>query len=295
MRWIFVLTLVLAFHPAHSQLTPAPTPDLPDSPGTVQQQNQLAQQQESVVVLAEASYTANGTALPPCPISGWKFLPKIKSPAEDQSRKNCIDILNPYARFLDTKMVIPMTSRQKGYLAFHDLTDPFNLATIVATSGFSTAIDSHSAYGPAWKGFGKSTGISVVQDATGEFFGTWLIPTITHEDPHYHRLPNSTIPRRFLHAISRTVISQHDDGSRMPNYPTLLTYPIASEIANLYVPGVQTDSRSTTARILIGYATDPIDNLITEFLPDVARRVHIRVIFVQRILNQVATGQPGSN
>jgi hypothetical protein len=284
-----VLTLVLACNPAHSQLTPVPTSDLPDSPGTVQQQ------QQSVVVVAEASFAANGTALPPCPTSAWKLLPVTNSPAEDQSRKTCIDVLNPYARFLDTRMAIPMTSRQKGYLAFHDLTDPFNLATILAISGFTVATDSHSAYGPGWKGFGKSSGISFVQDATGEFFGTWLIPTITHQDPHYRRLPNSTIPRRFLHAISRTVIAQNDNGATMPNYSTLLTYPIASEIGNLYVPGVETDSRSTTARILIGYATDPIDNLITEFLPDVARRVHIRVIFVQRILNQVATGQPGSN
>ena len=43
------------------------------------------------------------------------------------------------------------------------------------------------------------------------------------------------------------------------------------------------------ARIFTGYALDPVNNLLNEFLPDVASRVHIRVIFVQRILNNIAS------
>ena len=46
---------------------------------------------------------------------------------------------------------------------------------------------------------------------------------------------------------------------------------------------------STVARIFTGYALDPVNNLLTEFLPDVASRVHIRIIFVQRILNNIAS------
>jgi hypothetical protein len=199
----------------------------------------------------------------------------------------CVDILNPYARFFDTRFSIPMTPAQKGYLAFRNISDPFNLATIVATSGFTIAIDSHTAYGPGWKGFGKNAGISLLQDATGEFFGTFAIPSLAHEDPHYHRMPRASIPRRILHAVSRTIIAQHDDGSPMPNYATLLTYPIASEISNLYVPGIQGNGPSTLKRIAIGYALDPVNNLVTEFLPDFAKRIHIRVIFVQQLLNPI--------
>jgi hypothetical protein len=77
----------------------------------------------------------------------------------------------------------------------------------------------------------------------------------------------------------------------MPNYATLLTNPICAEISNLYVPGINGNGPSTVERIMTGYATDPIDNLVTEFLPDVARRIHIRIIFVQRVLNQVSSDQ----
>jgi hypothetical protein len=200
--------------------------------------------------------------------------------------------LNPYQRFLNSGTPIPLTPRQKAYLAVHNFIDPGNIVTIIGTSGVAIATDSHTAYGPGWRGFGRDAGISAVQDATGDFFGTFLIPSLTHEDPHYHRMPNASIPRRTLHAISRTVIAQSDDGHPMPNYATLLTYPITAEIANLYVPGIASNGPSTVERVLTGYATDPIDNLITEFLPDVAKRIHVRVIFVQQIINQVAAGQP---
>jgi hypothetical protein len=104
-------------------------------------------------------------------------------------------------------------------------------------------------------------------------------------------MPHASVPKRIFYSISRTVISRHDDGSTMPNYSTLLTYPISAEISNLYVPGIHSDAPSTTARIFTGLATDPANNLLAEFLPDVASRVHIRIIFVQRILNNVASGE----
>jgi hypothetical protein len=39
---------------------------------------------------------------------------------------------------------------------------------------------------------------------------------------------------------------------------------------------------------MLGYATEPEDNLITEFLPTIASHIHVHVIFVQRILNRVS-------
>jgi hypothetical protein len=178
---------------------------------------------------------------------------------------------------------------QKFELAARNLTNPHNLATISYNAAFTVATDSHTPYGPGWNGFMRDVHLSFTQDATGEFFGTFLIPSLTREDPHYHRMPGASIPRRIVHAVSRTVIAQSDSGAPMPNFCTLLGYPIDAEIANLYVPGIHTNGPSTVDRILTGYATDPIDNLITEFLPDVARHIHVHVIFAQRILNHISS------
>ena len=167
--------------------------------------------------------------------------------------------------------------------------DPFNILTIIANAGFSVGINSHTGYGPGFHGFAYDVGVSFTQDVTGEFIGTFAVCSMFHEDPHYHRLPNGTPVHRVVHALSRTIIAQHDDGTNMPNYENFISYPAGALIGNLYVPGIATNAPSTVERIFVGLATDPINNLITEFLPDVAKRIHIRIVFVQQILNQVAT------
>jgi hypothetical protein len=189
----------------------------------------------------------------------------------------------------------PLNSKEKGELAVKDVIDPFNLLAVAGYAGFSVALNAHSAYGPGFKGWGKLTGYSFVEDAQGEFFGTFLIPSLVREDPRYRRMPGRPFGRRLLHAVAHTVISEHDDGRPMPNYATLLTYPISAELSNLYVPGVQTDSRSTGLRVVVGLASDPVGNIVAEFLPDIARHVHIHALFFQEILNQVATGGSAPN
>jgi hypothetical protein len=318
MRGVYTLIFLLAACAAHGQepsvapgipassaQTPTTQPSktqpespLPDSPGQIlqQQQDTTTDNQESVVIVAKAAFASGGTKPPPCRTTNWlgHHPPQNLQDSGSLAPLQCVNVLNPYARFLDTSMPIPMTPRQKGYLAFRDVIDPFNLITIVGSSAVTIAIDPETAFGPGFKGFGKLSGISLLQDVTGEFFGTFLIPSLTHEDPHYHRMPTARFPRRLLHAVSRTVIAQSDYGHTMPNYATLLTYPIGAELANLYVPGLQTNGPSTAKRIFTGYAFDPIGNVVTEFLPDVAKRIHIRIIFVQQILNQVAVTPSGA-
>jgi hypothetical protein len=281
-RSLVVLLFALTCAAACAQ-TDAIEAALPDAPGAT-----LVQQQD-VVAVAEASLKTSGSGVEPCTLRHAMFDIPSQSHAIERARVPCSELIDPYQRFLDTSVVIPLTSKQKGYLAIHDLTTPSNLLTIVALSGFTIGVDSHTAYGPGWKGFGKNAGVSLLQDTTGEFFGAFLIPSLTHQDPRYYRLPKASIPRRFAHAVSRTFIANSDEGGIMPNYANLLGYPISAELSNLYVPGIHADASSTVARIATGLATDPANNLITEFLPDVAKHISVRIIFVQRILNQVTS------
>ena len=232
--------------------------------------------------------------LPPCPAATPNHA-SVAAKASDGSPvaagfvQPCIQI-NPYKRFLDATTPVPLKPSQKAYLALRNFRDPANLITIFGTAAFTIGTNAHTAYGPGWSGFARNSAYSFSQDATGEFFGTFLIPSLAHEDPHYHRLPHATIPHRVLHAIARTAIAQHDDGSLMPNYAVLLTYPLSAELSNLYVPGIHGNGPSTVKRVATGLATDPVNNLITEFLPDVAKRVNIRVVFVQRVMNMMTAG-----
>ncbi len=207
---------------------------------------------------------------------------------------SCEPEVNPFQRFIDSAYVHPLTARQKGMLAFRNTIDPFNFATIAFISAISTASDPRSPYGPGFPGFGRNVGVAYGETATGEFFGTFLIPAIAHQDPHYHRMPNASISRRIVHAITQVGVGVSDYGNPMPNYSILLTTAISDAIGDLYIPGRQQGFGPFAARYTTAIATDPINNFITEFLPDVARRVNIRIVLVQRVINQVSKSNGGA-
>jgi hypothetical protein len=194
--------------------------------------------------------------------------------------------VNYFQRFVDSG-IHPLTPRQKGYLAFRNTVDPYNFATIALFSAISVASDPNSAYGPGFPGFGRNFGVAYTENAVGEFFGTFLVPAIAHQDPHYHRMPNASYSRRALHTITAVVWAQSDYGAGMPNYSTLITTAVGDGLGNLYVPGRDKSWGSGVARYVTAIATDPISNVITEFLPDVARRVNVRIVLIQQIVNHV--------
>jgi hypothetical protein len=196
--------------------------------------------------------------------------------------------INWYTRFTNGPQVKPLTPGEKGWLAVRNLVDPFNLVTILGDSGIAVASDSHSAYGPGMPGFARNVGVSFTQDMTGEFFGTFAIPSIVHQDPHYHRMPHANIPRRIRHAAVQILWTQGDNGKGMPNYANIVGFAIDDEISNLYVPGQRTNLPASAERYGIGLATAPIDNFVSEFVPDIASHIHVQVVVIQRIINQVA-------
>jgi hypothetical protein len=302
MRWLSILVLLLSAMtaPAQSLVSQSPVTaiassstidSLPDAPGETP--DGIPTTQTGVVATAEASFENDKDGAKPCNAFRAMKVVSFNPNRLDEVRKPCSELIYPYQRFLTTEVIIPMTWQQKGYLALHDLTDPANFGTIVGISAISIAADPDSAYGPGLKGFGKTVGVSLLQDATGQFFGAFAIPVIAHQDPRYIRMPHAKLSRRIIYSVSRTVIGRHDDGTSMPNYATLLNYPIGAVISNQYVPGIAGDASSTMVRIVTGIATDPANNLLNEFLPDVASHIHIRIIFVQRILNNIASGANG--
>jgi hypothetical protein len=307
MRWLLIPVLLLSVITASAQSLVSQSPasavasssstvdNLPDAPGepASESPDPTPPHQTGVVATAEASFENDNDGAKPCNAFRAMKVVSFNPNRLDQVPKPCSELIYPYQRFLTTEVIIPMTWEQKGYLALHDLTDPANFGTIVGISAISIAADPDSAYGPGLKGFGKLVGVSLLQDATGQFFGAFAIPVVAHQDPRYIRMPHAKLSKRIVYSISRTVIGRHDDGTSMPNYSTLLNYPIGAVIANQYVPGIASDASSTMVRIITGIATDPANNLLNEFLPDVASHVHIRIIFVQRILNNIASGANG--
>lgn len=287
--------LVLAFAPACLAQTPTPRPDstipdstIPDAP---------TPQAESAGVPPRPN---------PCPkpiYRGQLAARPVSKSADNFSGLGVYPANEPctprranwYQRFTDGPQNKPLTPRDKGWLAVRNVVDPFNVITVTGEAGITVASDSHSDYGPGMPGYGRYVGVAFTEDITGEFVGTFLIPTLAHQDPHYYRLPNSHVPRRIAHAITQIFWTQSDSGHGMPNYANLVGFAIDDGVANLYVPGRQTSVEASSKRYVIGLATAPIGNFINEFLPDLASHVHVEIVVLQRIINQVARSGTGNS
>ena len=199
-----------------------------------------------------------------------------------------------YDRFVDGPHDKPLTPKDKAWLAVRNVADPINNLTILATSAIAVGSDSHSPYGPGMAGWGRNVGVNFTQGMTGEFVGTFLISSIAHQDPHYHRMPNAGILHRIGHGILQVAWTQGDNGKGMLNYANLVGFAVEDEIGNFYVPGRQTNASATALRYGTALAFTPIGNFVTEFVPDVAGHIHVQNVIIQRIINQVARSEsPG--
>jgi hypothetical protein len=108
-------------------------------------------------------------------------------------------------------------------------------------------------------------------------------------------MPGARIMRRAVHCIDQIAWTQGDNGKGMVNYADLVGFALEDGVNDLYVPGQQTNIRASAARYGLSLGTAPIDNFITEFLPDIASHIHVRVVLVQRIINQVARTDASSS
>lgn len=208
-------------------------------------------------------------------------------------RTCCRPGADDFVTYLNQNAIHIYTPRELARLSWNGIVDPFNLLTIGGTSLLSIASDAHSAYGPGFHGWARLSGVTLTEDMTGEFVGTFLIPSIDHQDPHFHREPNAPLIRRTVHCLVQPFWTNSDTGRPMLNYSTVVGSLIEEAVDVSYVPYQQTGWGPSAERVASGWATAPVGNLVTEFVPDVARHININVVFIQRIINRVAIEEGG--
>ncbi len=224
----------------------------------------------------------------PAPQKDCPPAPTAAAGAQQKPGAGChsgIDFFHPMGR---PPLSGPLTSKNKLQMAARDVVAPFNLLTIGATAAITIGSNPHTGYGPGMKGWAKNAGTLLAEDMSTEFFATYLIPSLTRQDPRFHRMPKASIRRRIANAIVQPVWTVSDQGKPMPNYGNLIGFPAAVTLANVYVPGRKQGVWPTAETSAIAIGTAPIGNLISEFLPEVAKRFNIHIVFIQRIINQIA-------
>ncbi len=183
----------------------------------------------------------------------------------------------------------PLTPAGKLRLAIVNAVDPFNVFTAAGDAGFSTwKSNSQSTYGTGWMAFGKRFGTDMTDELSGEFFQTFVFPSIFSQDPHYHRNEGARTPPRIRYALTQVFITRSDSGRKIFNFGEILGNFAAASLGNVYHSDQGKGFGPTSSRIVVSIASDAAWNLFTEFWPDVAKHINFRMVLLERLADRAA-------
>lgn len=165
----------------------------------------------------------------------------------------------------------PLSSKEKLGLFFRGARDPFTLVTPLLATGFSEALLDNSGFGWGPAGFGEHFGAAIADEVSSHLLGTWVFPSLLHQDPRYHPKQSGGFGSRIGYSVSRVVITRADNGDRQINYSRLAAALTSSAISNSYYPEGHRGISHTATTALVSLGITAGFNLLREFLPDIDR------------------------
>jgi hypothetical protein len=164
----------------------------------------------------------------------------------------------------------PITTAQKFHIARQDSFDwPnfFLLAGNAAQSQFAAGEKNEGMEGFA-KYYARAFGDQVI----GSYVTEAILPSLLHEDPRYFRLGSGTFFHRSSYAITRVFVTRLDNGKTRIYLSELGGNGAVVAITSLYYPDSQSAS-AAAVRYGLSIGNDAVSNMLTEFWPDIKRRL----------------------
>ena len=176
----------------------------------------------------------------------------------------------------------PLSSGRKLELAVDETIAPSRSLGSAFTAGIGQARNALPGYGQGWNGYGKRFGSSVASNASSHLFGTFLLPSVLHEDPRYFVKMHGGPGGRILYALERVIVTRTDDGRETFNWSGVLGGLMAEGLANSYLPDGERTTGKTFSRFGIRFGFGAMDDVIKEFWPTIFRSLRVNKIVPSR-------------
>ena len=102
------------------------------------------------------------------------------------------------------------------------------------------------------EGYGKRFGAQMARNASSEFFGTFMLASMLHQDPRFYPQTDPTLGGSIKYAVQRVFVTRNDDGNDVANWSGLLGPAMGEGLANVYWPEGERNAGQTFER----YGTD---------------------------------------
>jgi hypothetical protein len=169
----------------------------------------------------------------------------------------------------------PLSVRQKLELFADKSVAPSRILSSLAGSGISQAANTLPGYGQGGDGYAKRFGSSMASEASNHFFGTFLIPSMLHDDPRYFVKLHASLSGRVGYALSRMVVIRKDNGESAANWPGMIAPLLAESLANSYLPTNERTTGRTFRRYGVRLGLTAVGNLAKEYWPTIFRSLRI--------------------
>lgn len=180
----------------------------------------------------------------------------------------------------------PLSSEQKFKLFVDQTIAPSTFASAAAVSTFRLSVDTYPGYGQEWGGFGKRFGAAMANSASTNFLGTYLIPSLLHQDPRYFVALREGFGRKFTYALTRQVITRTDDGRRTFNWSRIIGVIGAESIANTYLPPEERTVGKTFERSGLRFGVGIGVSLLKEYWPLIFKGLGLSAVYPSGQPNQ---------
>ena len=200
-------------------------------------------------------------------------LPTAKSQSVEEEHPRLFWIFPTYT-VSESQSPSPLTAGGKWRLYVKDKTDPFTFGWVAFEAGISRRTMIFSDMGRGLPGYGKRFGAGLANEFAGGFFGTFLFPSVLHQDPRYYRLGGGPFKKRLGHALIRPILTHKDSCERTFNWSGVLGSIATSSLANAYYPEGDRGVGPTFSRVGMSIPFSMIDELFNEFGPDLQKKIN---------------------
>ncbi|MGA7561146.1 MAG: hypothetical protein WCF61_04090 [Terriglobales bacterium] len=134
-------------------------------------------------------------------------------------------------------------------------------------SAVGQADNSPNGFHQGWDGYGKRFGTDMARQASGQFFGTFVIATALHEDPRFYAEINPGFFHAIKYSLQRVFIMRNDDGHEVVAWSKLVGPALGEGLATVYWPDQNRTVGNTFVRYGLDLASRASGNLLREFWP----------------------------
>jgi hypothetical protein len=168
-----------------------------------------------------------------------------------------------------------MDASDKFRLFVQNSVDPVNFMSAAWNAGTAQLSHEDAADGQGVSGYSKRYSAAIIGSVAGDFFGTFLYPSIFHQDPRYYRMTHGPVKARLGHALVHRFIAQSDSGKRMLNYSEWFSVTSSSALGNLYHSDNRRGFGPTANHVGVSVGNDIAWDVLREFWPEITRKFRL--------------------